>query len=52
MPIIIRENEIIVCLGNNEFSPLCGFAAGEVCEGCEDYKAKEAEPFKIPPHDE
>jgi hypothetical protein len=38
MPLIITD-KIQVCFGNRKENPLCGKDAGEMCGGCEEFKA-------------
>jgi hypothetical protein len=40
MPLVKYKDGYAICLGNNEYSQQCGFKAGMICGGCEDYWAK------------
>lgn len=37
MPIIIIDDKIAICLGNNSESTACGKSCGDTCDGCEEF---------------
>jgi hypothetical protein len=41
MPIIMMDDRIEICLGNNVDNAQCGMDSG-VCEGCEEFKAHQS----------
>ena len=39
MPIVIIDMQVLICMGNSETSAQCGIKAGEICGGCEEFRA-------------